>query len=76
MKFTTEDKAQHNLEDNLFDFLGNLGAKNNSNSIIREYLKKPLNTTEVLMAIKHILMQRPNVSPIFPYIETEFRLGI
>jgi len=58
MKFTSEDKAQHNLEDNLFDYLGNMGSKDSSNTIIREYLKKPLDTMEVFEKVKPIFLQR------------------
>jgi len=73
MKFTSEDKAQHNLEDNLFDFLGNMGSKDSCNTIIREYLKKPLDTMDIVEKVKPILLQRSNINQIVPILEFEFR---
>ncbi|KAL4481022.1 hypothetical protein ABPG72_014490 [Tetrahymena utriculariae] len=48
-KFTDKDQKQHNLEDQIYEFLAKSGANDDQdNKIIRQYLNEPVNYIEAM----------------------------
>ncbi|EAR92130.1 zinc finger, C2H2 type family protein (macronuclear) [Tetrahymena thermophila SB210] len=68
-KFTDKDQKQHNLEDQIYEFLAKAGANDDQdNKIIRQYLNEPVNYIEAMPSFN---LQDSNIQDNIQQIKKE-----